>query len=178
MRFFQTRAGELCDESGRPVPIRSAEARFIRTPGANLRRERTARGLTQERLAELADLNPRTVQKIEAGDITISSPRCNASAPRSGASGSDCLAEGGMRRGLSPFGRLRALTAARDRNPAAEGANMVDGVAPPRHALDSSKAIRFEWGRSPSPADERCEARADPFSLFAPAAMRHRRRPL
>ena len=25
----------------------------------------------QERLAELADLNPRTVQKIEAGDITI-----------------------------------------------------------------------------------------------------------
>ena len=93
MRFFQTRAGELCDESGRPVPIRSAEARFIRTPGANLRRERTARGLTQERLAELADLNPRTVQKIEAGDITISSPRCNASAPRSGASGSGCSGE-------------------------------------------------------------------------------------
>ena len=30
-----------------------------------------ARGLTQERLAEFADLNPRTVQKIEAGDITI-----------------------------------------------------------------------------------------------------------
>ena len=30
-----------------------------------------ARGLTQERLAELAELNPRTVQKIEAGDITI-----------------------------------------------------------------------------------------------------------
>ncbi len=27
--------------------------------------------LTQESLAELADLNPRTVQKIEAGDITI-----------------------------------------------------------------------------------------------------------
>ena len=30
-----------------------------------------ARGLTQERLAELADLNPRTVWKIKAGDITI-----------------------------------------------------------------------------------------------------------
>ena len=29
------------------------------------------RGLTQERLAEPAELNPRTVQKIEAGDITI-----------------------------------------------------------------------------------------------------------
>ena len=53
------------------VPTRSAEARFITTLGANLRRERIARGLTQERLAELADLNPRTVQKIEAGDITI-----------------------------------------------------------------------------------------------------------
>ena len=53
------------------IATRSAEARFIRTPGTNLRRERTARGLTQERLAELADLNPRTVQKIEAGDITI-----------------------------------------------------------------------------------------------------------
>ena len=53
------------------MPTRSAEARFIRALGANLRRERTARGLTQERLAELADLNPRTVQKIEAGDITI-----------------------------------------------------------------------------------------------------------
>ena len=30
-----------------------------------------ASGLTQEGLAELADLNPRTVQKIEADDITI-----------------------------------------------------------------------------------------------------------
>ena len=71
MRFFQTRSGGPCGESRRPVRTRSAEARFIRTLGANLRRERTARGLTQERLAELADLNPRTVQKIEAGDITI-----------------------------------------------------------------------------------------------------------
>ena len=53
------------------MPTRFAEERFITTLGANLRRERTARGLTQERLAELADLNPRTVQKIEAGDITI-----------------------------------------------------------------------------------------------------------
>ena len=29
------------------------------------------KGLTQEKLAELADLNIRTVQKIEAGDINI-----------------------------------------------------------------------------------------------------------
>jgi len=39
--------------------------------GVNLRRERIANGLTQERLAELADLNPRTVQKIEAGGLNI-----------------------------------------------------------------------------------------------------------
>ena len=30
-----------------------------------------ARGITQERLAELVDLNIRTVQKIEAGEINI-----------------------------------------------------------------------------------------------------------
>ncbi len=39
--------------------------------GANVRRERMARGITQERLAELVDLNIRTVQKIEAGEINI-----------------------------------------------------------------------------------------------------------
>ncbi len=39
--------------------------------GDNIRRERKAVGLTQEKLAELADLAPRVVQKIEAGQITI-----------------------------------------------------------------------------------------------------------
>jgi len=39
--------------------------------GANVRRERMARGITQERMAELVDLNVRTVQKIEAGEINI-----------------------------------------------------------------------------------------------------------
>ena len=39
--------------------------------GANVRRERVARGLTQEKLAELMDINPRTVQKIEAGNLNI-----------------------------------------------------------------------------------------------------------
>jgi transcriptional regulator with XRE-family HTH domain len=39
--------------------------------GANVRRERTARAITQERLAEQAELNTRTMQKIEAGDINI-----------------------------------------------------------------------------------------------------------
>ncbi len=39
--------------------------------GANVRRRRTAREITQERLAELAELNIRTVQKIEAGELNV-----------------------------------------------------------------------------------------------------------
>lgn len=36
-----------------------------------MRRERTAKGMTQEQLAELSNLNTRTIQKVEAGEITI-----------------------------------------------------------------------------------------------------------
>lgn len=43
----------------------------LKTIGANLRRERIARKITQEKLAELADLNIRTLQKIEAGQTNI-----------------------------------------------------------------------------------------------------------
>ena len=43
----------------------------LKTFGANLRKARSFRGLTQERLAELAELNVRTVQKIEAGQTNI-----------------------------------------------------------------------------------------------------------
>ena len=39
--------------------------------GGNLRRERMAQNITQEKLAELADLNIRTLQKIEAGQTNI-----------------------------------------------------------------------------------------------------------
>lgn len=39
--------------------------------GANLERARKARGLTQERFAEVVDLHPRVVQKIEAGETNI-----------------------------------------------------------------------------------------------------------
>lgn len=39
--------------------------------GHRVRSLRRAQGLTQEQLAEAADLNPRTVQKIEAGKINI-----------------------------------------------------------------------------------------------------------
>jgi len=44
---------------------------LLRKFGANVRRERTARGITQDELAELVDLNIRTVQKIEAGNINV-----------------------------------------------------------------------------------------------------------
>ncbi len=39
--------------------------------GGSVRRARVAQGMTQEHLAELADLNIRTLQKIEAGQINI-----------------------------------------------------------------------------------------------------------
>jgi transcriptional regulator with XRE-family HTH domain len=39
--------------------------------GNNIRRERVAQGMTQQALAEAADLNIRNVQRIEAGDFEI-----------------------------------------------------------------------------------------------------------
>jgi transcriptional regulator with XRE-family HTH domain len=38
--------------------------------GQRIQAKRREVGLTQERLAELTDLDPRTIQKIEAGSIT------------------------------------------------------------------------------------------------------------
>ena len=38
---------------------------------ANVRRERNLKELTQERLAELADLSLRNIQRIEAGEINV-----------------------------------------------------------------------------------------------------------
>ena len=46
-------------------------ARQLKSFGANLRRERMARQITQEQLAEAAELNIRTLQKIEAGQTNI-----------------------------------------------------------------------------------------------------------
>ena len=51
----------------RPKPKLPQLAAF----GANVRRERVARGVTQEKLAELMEVNPRTIQKIEAGKLNI-----------------------------------------------------------------------------------------------------------
>jgi transcriptional regulator with XRE-family HTH domain len=39
--------------------------------GDNIRRERTANGISQQQLAERADLNIRNVQRIEAGEINV-----------------------------------------------------------------------------------------------------------
>lgn len=44
---------------------------MIREFGGNVRRERVAQNLTQEWLAEEIGLHPRTLQKIERGDINI-----------------------------------------------------------------------------------------------------------
>jgi transcriptional regulator with XRE-family HTH domain len=53
------------------VPSPDLTARHVKILGANLRRERMARKITQEKLAELADLNIRTLQKIESGQTNI-----------------------------------------------------------------------------------------------------------
>lgn len=45
--------------------------KWLRAVGENIRRERKAAGLTQEALGEAAELAPRTIQKVEAGQITI-----------------------------------------------------------------------------------------------------------
>ena len=53
------------------MPIgQKKNAKLVRF-GANVRRERIDKGLTQERLAEICDLNTRTIQKIEAGQLNI-----------------------------------------------------------------------------------------------------------
>ena len=53
------------------MPLNKHQTAQIEGFGANVRRERMRRELTQERLAEAVDLNIRTVQKIEAGDVNI-----------------------------------------------------------------------------------------------------------
>jgi transcriptional regulator with XRE-family HTH domain len=53
------------------VPKDSKIQAQLKAFGANVRRERVARRMTQEKLPELVDLNIRTIQKIEAGDINV-----------------------------------------------------------------------------------------------------------
>jgi transcriptional regulator with XRE-family HTH domain len=53
------------------MPLNSKQAAQIKAFGVNVRRERMDRKITQEKLAELVDLNIRTIQKIEAGHVNI-----------------------------------------------------------------------------------------------------------
>lgn len=52
-------------------PSHAAKDPWLKALGRRVREERMAAGLTQEKLAELAELSPRTVQKIEAGSLNI-----------------------------------------------------------------------------------------------------------
>lgn len=53
------------------VPLIAQQSTFLAQVGGNVRRLRVGRKLTQERLAELVGVNPRTIQKIEAGKLNI-----------------------------------------------------------------------------------------------------------
>ncbi len=53
------------------MPIDVEQSRLLKELGASVRRERVARKITQERLAELVAVNSRTIQKIEAGGLNI-----------------------------------------------------------------------------------------------------------
>jgi transcriptional regulator with XRE-family HTH domain len=53
------------------VSISKKEWRRIKVFGANVRRERVRKRLTQDELAERAEIATRNLQKIEAGEINI-----------------------------------------------------------------------------------------------------------
>ena len=53
------------------MPLTANQSTFLAAVGGNVRRLRVARKLTQEALAELVGVNPRTVQKIEAGKLNV-----------------------------------------------------------------------------------------------------------
>jgi len=55
----------------RRMALNSKQAAQLKAFGRNVRRERMAKKITQEKLAELVDLNIRTIQKIEAGHVNI-----------------------------------------------------------------------------------------------------------
>ena len=44
---------------------------WLKQLGDNIRRERIAKDFSQQRLAEMADLNIRNIQRIEAGEIDV-----------------------------------------------------------------------------------------------------------
>ena len=53
------------------MPKSKAVTPWLKQLGDNIRRERVDKGMTQLKLAEMADLNIRNVQRIEAGEIDL-----------------------------------------------------------------------------------------------------------
>jgi transcriptional regulator with XRE-family HTH domain len=53
------------------VALSKKEWKRIKVFGANVRRERVRRGMTQDELAEGAEIATRNLQKIEAGEINV-----------------------------------------------------------------------------------------------------------
>jgi len=53
------------------MPLGPEQRHQLKAFGANVRRERMERGLSQEALAERVLLVPRTIQKIESGTLNI-----------------------------------------------------------------------------------------------------------
>ena len=53
------------------MPKSKALNAALKQLGDNIRRERVAQEMSQQRLAELAELNIRNVQRIEAGEVDV-----------------------------------------------------------------------------------------------------------
>jgi transcriptional regulator with XRE-family HTH domain len=53
------------------VALSRNEWKRIKVFGANVRRERVRKGLTQDQLAERAEIATRNLQKVEAGEINL-----------------------------------------------------------------------------------------------------------
>lgn len=53
------------------MSLSAKEQRRLNAFGANVRRERCTRGLTQDQLAERAEIATRNLQKVEAGQLNI-----------------------------------------------------------------------------------------------------------
>ncbi len=53
------------------VPLSGKEKRRLKVFGDNVRRERCSQGLTQDQLAEQAEIATRNLQKVEAGELNI-----------------------------------------------------------------------------------------------------------
>ena len=53
------------------MALSAKQSQLLAALGRSIQRERLALRLTQERLAERVGVNPRTIQKIEAGKLNI-----------------------------------------------------------------------------------------------------------